>query len=130
MGRKYSNGRSTTLEDVSQEATIALMTAAARYDPERGTRFTTYAWWHVRNAAVRDAYSSSTVYRLSPYMYAQFAKLNAKVRRSMSLACPCAHLANSIPPGTPTPVRLDFLRGPPTTADRPVATRPLAEHCA
>lgn len=40
-------------EDLLQEATLGLMTAAEKFDPELGWRFATYALWWVR-AAIQD----------------------------------------------------------------------------
>lgn len=40
-------------EDLAQEAVIGLMDAVLRFDPERETRFLTFAHWHVRNRVGR-----------------------------------------------------------------------------
>lgn len=41
------------LEDMRQEAFIGLLEAAEKYSPEKGVKFSTYAWWWVRDALTK-----------------------------------------------------------------------------
>lgn len=52
VARSYQNARAP-IEDLIQEGAIGLMTAAERFDPERGFRFSTYATPWIRQAISR-----------------------------------------------------------------------------
>ncbi len=51
------------LADLVQEGTIGLMTAARRFDPNLGNRFTTYAFYWVRQAMLRGLHNSCNLIR-------------------------------------------------------------------
>lgn len=52
IANEFSN-QHVPLSDLLQEGTLGLMRAVDRYDPERGTRFLSYAAWWIR-AYIRD----------------------------------------------------------------------------
>lgn len=64
IARRYGTADpGTTFDDLVQEGMLGLLTAARRYDPDRGTRFSTYATWWVRKAVQRAAVTAGTIRR-------------------------------------------------------------------
>lgn len=51
VARRYLN-RGVPLEDLVNEGNIGLIQAVARFDPERGVRFVSYAVWWIRQAVL------------------------------------------------------------------------------
>ena len=52
MAAKYRR-YGAPLNDLTQEATVGLMKAASKFDPDRGVRFSTYAVWWIK-ASIQD----------------------------------------------------------------------------
>jgi len=52
MARKYSIF-GLPMEDLMSEGSLGLVQAARRFDPQRGTRFMTYAVWSVKRAMIK-----------------------------------------------------------------------------
>lgn len=53
----------TERRDLEQCGVLGLMEAAERFDPERGVRFSTYAWQWIRQAMSRAARTAGTIKR-------------------------------------------------------------------
>lgn len=76
VARRY-RGRGVPLADLVQEGTIGLSQAVARFDPDHGAAFSTYAVWWIRRAML-DAIAAARPIRVPP----PAARRLAAVRRA------------------------------------------------
>ena len=81
-------------EDLVQFGLIGLMRACDKYDPDWGTRFSTYAVWWIRQAISRGIDNEGSTIRLPAHMRSQISKLR-RTRRSLGL--PFEYRAADIP---------------------------------
>jgi len=63
LARAYRN-KSLAFLDLIEEGNLGLITAADRFDPERGFRFATYASWWIRQAILRGIAEQANAVRI------------------------------------------------------------------
>ncbi len=73
IAKRYSN-RGLTLMDLVEEGNIGLLKAAERFDPKRGTRFSTYATYWIKQAVRRALINTGQTVRVPAYMVELIAK--------------------------------------------------------
>lgn len=73
IARRY-RGKGLDLADLVQEGTLGLMKAARRFDTTRGNRFTTMAFWWVRQRMTRAIADKCNLIRWPVYRYTQLSR--------------------------------------------------------
>jgi RNA polymerase primary sigma factor len=66
VARQFT-GRGVCLEDLIQEGNLGLLCAVERFDPEQGTRFSTYAAYWIKQAIMRGLDNTATSIRVPSY---------------------------------------------------------------
>jgi len=102
-------GRGLPLPDLIEEGNLGLMHAIAKFEPERGFRFSTYASWWIRQSVERAIQQQARLVRLPVHVMRELNQV-LKARRGLEAR------AGAVADGRP--VRLDDIA---TEVDMPAA---------
>ncbi len=112
LARAYRN-RSLAFLDLIEEGNLGLITAADRYDPERGIRFATYASWWIRQAILLAIAEQANAVRIPLKVLRQvkrFVAVERLLRHRLRDTPPLEEIARTMGLSLPQAEKLSRLR--------------------
>jgi len=121
IARRHLN-RGLSLLDLIEEGNVGLLHAARKFLPDRGTRFSTYATWWIRQAVVRALANQARTIRLPVHvglLLNQTAKKRSALTQELGRAPTTDELAQALGWPVSEVEQLESLRQQPLSLDTP-----------
>ena len=122
IARRYMN-RGLPLPDLIEEGNLGLLHAIEKFEPDRGTRFSTYGTWWIRQAIVRALANQARTIRLPVHvelMLGRYAKEQQRLTQTLGRAPQPEEIAAALGTTVDQVRELEEIRQQPVSLDAPV----------
>ena len=124
IARRYLH-RGLSLLDLIEEGNVGLLHAARKFRPDRGTRFSTYATWWIRQAVVRALANQARTIRLPVHvelLLSQYLRQRNALTQKLGRQPTVEEVAAAMGRPAAQLEQLESLRQHPISLDKPAGT--------